>query len=411
MENHPIVALDIGNKDLKGILNSLRNTVKFPNILAPIAEKRPILDERIDDGNNETKRDVLLKSLHFYIESDSLSNEFNRKVYAAGSLAMEQPPNTRREIREQAKKNNNDQIVIMGLLTAAIHALEHYPATNNIIYANQILGVSLPVNESQKIYKDRFKSRFKDHTHKIKFLDVPGYEQITVYLTFKEVYVTTECVAGIIDLAIPEETNRHVADQFLLKQKISVNDLGGGTYDRTIIDMKQIVKAETYQIGINEYLSNIMKEFQIKNDFTMSSREKVVERMTADKYKNHYKVYGQWIPFGDIVETQMFNYAEKIFDVVDKDWKSVDDLDVSVFIGGGSIPAKSHLQSINKGKYPLKFVPPIPPYVMEKIKAEESNKENPRIPDEEIVLYLNARGTYKAVKMQESKKRKVTQAR
>ncbi|RAL21918.1 ParM/StbA family protein [Thermoflavimicrobium daqui] len=399
---YPILGLDVGNKDIKSVFETLRNTMKIPNILAPMPEKRDIINESIftDSVSKESKKDLLLENIHFYIDSPAVSREFNRQFYAAGKLATEQK--TKWEIREKTKKHDNDQIIINALVTAAIRALEYFKVENNTVHSKMVLSISLPVDETKN--KEEFKSKFKDHKHTIKFLDVPHFQNITVYLEFPEVYTPTECLSGIIDLSIAEETNVHIADSSLIKKKILVPDFGGGTFDLILVENGKIKKARTHKIGINEFIQQIMDEFESKHDFAMTSREKVVERMKDLENPYQYKVYGRWVDFKDIAMKHFFACAQSIYTIIDSEWKNTDDIDLTLWIGGGSIPTKSHLQTINNDKYAFKFVDPIPRPTIERIKMEEQGREFPRVPDEEIVIYLNARGNYKLARRMEKKR-------
>ncbi|MDT0354097.1 hypothetical protein, partial [Pseudonocardia charpentierae] len=116
--------------------------------------------------------------------------------------------------------------------------------------------------------------------------------------------------------------------------------------------------------------------------YEVSSREKLIEYMQDLDKPYHIKVNGVPRGFKDIAERHLGSCAKRIFDEIDYKWKNVDDLEVALNIGGGSILLKPYLEKANNRKYPFQFVS-----------------------DEKLVPFLNARGGWKIAQRQEEKKR------
>lgn len=374
-----IISIDAGNKDIKAVLGDLNNKLSFPNVLCPLPEARDLVenDEYFGSLNSQ------LNNLHFRVRSSVLGADFNNKVFGAGSLAMKNKK-AKMEVPERVSKATNDQILVMYLLTAALDAVNNYePDQMGIIHYEAVLSAFLPVVDVRKGLKARFQQRLEDGNHEIQFLQVPGAENVKVKIKFVRTYISTEGVAALVDLAIPESSNYHIADPTLLRKKVLVNEIGGGTTEQPIVDRGRLDKDNSggIRIGTSAYLDEIIQEIEDRYEHEVSSREKLVEYIKDDYKPYQLKIKGAYRSFKSIADRQLRSCANKIYERVDYLWKNVDDLDLTLNIGGGSLLLKDHLKRANaRNEYPEKF-----------------------INDEQLVPFLNARGGWKSVQRKEAK--------
>lgn len=379
--NERIISIDAGNKDVKCILGSLSNTLIFPNVLCPLPEKREV----VEDGEDYLARDERrINNLHFRVRSNALSEEFNNKVFGAGYLAARNKKG-KMEVPEKTTKATNDQILVMYLLAAALDAVDNYqPDATNVINYKAILSAFLPVVDVQKGLKAEFQKRLESGVHEIQFLQTPGAENVVVRIEFLRTYVSTEGVAAVVDLAIPDPTNTLIADPTLLSKKVLVNEIGGNTTEMPIVDRGKLDRFNSggIRVGTSAYLDEIIKEIEVKYEHEISSREKLIEYMKDEMRPYQVKIKGVYHSFKDIADRHLHSCAARIYERVDSIWKNVDDLDLTLNIGGGSILLKEHLKQLNqsKGKYPEIY-----------------------IEDDKLVPFLNARGGWKSVRRKEEK--------
>lgn len=377
-----IISIDAGNKDVKAVLGNLKNTLIFPNVLCPLPEQRETIEDEYFSSESE---DGKLNNLHFRVRSDALGKEFNNKIFGAGYLAAKNKKG-KIEVPEKTTKATNDQILIMYLLAAALDAVDNYqPDATNTIHYKAILSAFLPVVDVQKGLKAEFQKRLESHRHEVQFLQTPGAENVTVHIQFVRTYVNTEGVAAVVDLAISDPTNYHIADPTLLTKKVLVNEIGGNTTEMPIVERGKLDRFNSggIRVGTSAYLDEIIKEIEAKYEHEISSREKLIEYMKDKTYQ--VKIKGVYHSFKDIADRHLQSCANKIYERVDSIWKNVDDLDLTLNIGGGSILLKNHLKEINesKGKYPEMY-----------------------IEDDTLVPFLNARGGWKIAYRKKEKLKK-----
>lgn len=381
-----IISIDAGNKDVKAVLGDLKNSLTFPNVLCPLPEKRDFIED--DSGYFDAEMDGggILNNLHFRVKSEAL-RELNNKIFGAGALAARNKKG-KIEVPERATKATNDQILIMYLLAAAIDAVKtHQPDSTNTIHYKAVLSAFLPVVDVQKGLKSEFQQRLERHTHEIQFLQTPGAENVTVRIQFVRVYTNTEGVAAVIDLAIAEPTNYHIADSTLLSKKILVSEIGGNTTEMPIVSHGKLDRynSDGIRVGTSAYLDEIIREIESNYEHEVSSRERLVEYIKSDTHPCQIKIKGVYHSFQEISDRHLQSCATRIYERIDRIWKNVDDLDVTLCIGGGSILLQKYLNEINQnsGKYPFLFVD-----------------------DEKLVPFLNARGGWKVAYRKEEKIRK-----
>lgn len=338
---------DLGNNAVKPIAGSIDNILPpIQNIISVAGETRTILDYESSPYDG----------LHVSITSSALTNKFTGYV---GHLAS--TVKTKSELSKNTK-TTSDQTIIM-LLTAvacdAVSSKAFAPNDEKIIESEYVLSTGLPIKEAKvQGSKKNFKTKIKNGTHEVKFLQTPEFGGYTVKIKFVDVVVNNEGQAGIFDLTMHPDGKEKNSE--LLSMTNLIHDIGGLSSDDAIITNKGIDNnnSDGADLGADTTLDTIIKRVSDIHGYKISSRSECVEIITSEKDRNIIYVNGKAESIKPIVDEELGKLAFQEYLEIEKYWQLVPSIRRCTCIGGGSLLLKSYLLDINdtRNQYPLEFV-------------------------------------------------------
>lgn len=326
------VGADLGNDSLKFVIDA-KNPVTIKNAVSRrmLYETRKNLN--IDgeiDMEQEGGRKRLYKNLDVIVRR--MGGEEER--FFIGDLAIEAGED---ETVVGTEKADNPHIHIPLLAMLALHT----PKREKIGRYSIVCG--LPIKQFKPEAREKMKAKLLGEFD-VTLMDANGQRGRKVRVVIDDVVVTPEGVPVIFNRMLNEEANDIIRPD-LRQGSWGVIDIGAFTTDCPVIEngKPNSLASDGIDEGIATYIDRIASALSTSTRAVIT-RNQILQRILDNDLT--LTIRGKEYPLQKEVEDQLYTFAQKIIDVIDRMWSKNYEIKEFFVVGGGGKLLKPYLKQI-----------------------------------------------------------------
>lgn len=326
------VGADLGNDSLKLIVD-YKNPITIKNSVS----RRMLTDVRrnlnVDgdsDSENEGQKKRQFKNLDVIIRPFGGQDE----RFYIGDLAIEAGED---ETVVGTEKADNPHIHIPLLALLALQT----PKREKEARFNVLCG--LPIKQFKPAAREKMINKLVGEFD-VTFLDAQGKHGRKVKVIVESVVVAPEGVPVLMNRMLNDDATEIIRPE-LGKGDYGIIDIGAFTTDIPIIEKRKPNSMDSDGIdeGVSTYIDRIAKSLSEATRATVT-RNQILEKILANDMV--LSIRGREYPLHKEVDDQLFGFAQKIIDVIDRMWNKNYEIREFFVVGGGSKLLKPYLQRI-----------------------------------------------------------------
>lgn len=326
------VGADLGNDSLKFVIDA-KNPVTIKNAVS----RRLINETRKNlaiDGDTDTESDGQRKRQYKNLDVIVRALGGDEERFYIGELAIEAGED---ETIVGTEKADNPHIHIPLLAMLAIHT----PKRDKVAHFNIVCG--LPIKQFKPESREKMKNKLIGE-FEVTLMDTNGQRGRKVRLIIENVVVAPEGVPVIMNRMLNEEATELIRPE-LRAGSYGVIDIGAFTTDIPVIvnGKPDSLASDGIDEGIATYIDRIASALSATTGATVT-RNQILRRMIDNDLV--FSIRGKTYPLQKEIEDQLFGFAQKIIDVINRLWNKNYEIKEFFVVGGGGKLLKPYMQKI-----------------------------------------------------------------
>lgn len=333
---------DMGNDSLKFVIDGKPVTVKNAVSRRMIEEVRKNLNI---DGDNDTEQDGSKKRQFENLDVIIQKAGDQEERYYIGPFAIEAGED---ETIVGTQKAENPTLHIPMLAVMAIHT----PKRDKAARFGIVCG--LPVKQYNPDAVQKMKDKIMGE-YDVTIMESNGQRGRKVRIDIAQVIVTPEGVPVIMNRMLNDEATA-IVRQDLRNGSWGVIDIGAFTTDVPVIvnGKPDSMASDGIDEGIATYIDKIATTLS-NSTRAIITRNQILQKIMDDDLT--LKIRGKEYPLQKEIEDQLYSFAKKIIDVIDRMWSKNYEISEFFIVGGGSKLLKPYLKQIMESrKIELTFI-------------------------------------------------------